>query len=169
VVAYACPHGVYPCAGEDRWVAIAVVGDPAWQAFRAVAGWDDEPALRTLEGRLTARLDLERRLCEWTKDRVADEVAGALQAAGVSAITVLSPDDHRADPHLAARRAIVTVEHPEIGPERHVANPLRMSGTAVRHAGPAPLLGEHTEEVLRDLLGIGADEFSRLVADGVCR
>jgi len=168
-VAYACPHGVYPCAGEDRWVAIAVVGDPAWRAFRVVAGWEDVPALRTLEGRLAARHDLERRLVEWTNDRVAEEVAEALQAAGVSAMPVQSPDDHRGDAHLAARGAIVTVEHPEIGAERHVANPLRMTRTAVRHAGAAPLLGEDTEEVLRSLLGIGADEFAKLVADGVCR
>ena len=150
-------------------MAIAVVGDAAWRAFRIVADWEDKLALRTLEGRLAARDDLERRVAEWTKDRVAEEVAEVLQAAGVSAMPVQSPDDHRADPHLAARRAIVTVEHPEIGPERHVANPLRMTRTAVRHAGAAPLLGEHTEEVLRDLLGIGADEFSGLVADGVCR
>ncbi|MGH7819424.1 MAG: CoA transferase, partial [Candidatus Binatia bacterium] len=164
-----CPHGVYPCAGDDRWVAIAVVGEPAWRAFRAVAGWDDEPALRTLEGRLAARSDLERRVAEWTRGRAAEEIAGALQAAGVSVMPVQSPDDHRADPHLAARGAIVTVEHPEIGPERHVANPLRLTRTPVRHAGPAPLLGEHTEEVLGDLLGIGAGEYARLVAEGICR
>ena len=168
-VAYACPHGVYACAGEDRWVAIAVVGDAAWSAFRAVAGWEDEPALRTLEGRLAARHDLERRLAEWAKDRVAEEVAESLQAAGVSAMPVMSPDDHRRDAHLAARGAIVTVEHREIGAERHIANPLRMTRTAVEHAGASPLLGEHTEEILRDLLGIGADEFGKLVADGVCR
>ncbi len=168
-VAYACPHGVFPCAGEDRWVAIAVVGDPAWRALCGVAGWEDLPALRTLAGRLAARHDLEQRLVEWTRDRVAEEVAERLQAAGVSAMPAMSPDDHRSDAHLAARSAIVTALHPEIGAERHVANPLRMTRTAVRHAGAAPLLGEHSEEIFRDLLGIGAEEFAKLVADGVCR
>jgi formyl-CoA transferase len=150
-------------------VAIAVVGDSAWKAFRVVAGWKDEPALRTLEGRLAARHDLERRLVEWTRERTAEELAESLQAAGVSAMLVMSPNEHRSDAHLAARGAIVTVEHPEIGAERHIANPLRMTRTAVRHAGAAPLLGEHTEEIFRGLLGIGADEFEKLVADGVCR
>jgi crotonobetainyl-CoA:carnitine CoA-transferase CaiB-like acyl-CoA transferase len=168
-VAYACPHGVYACAGEDRWVAIAVVGEPAWQAFRTIAGWEDEPALRTLEGRLAARRELERRTAEWTRDRIAEGVAEALQAAGVSAMPVMSPDDQRADAHLAARGAIVTVEHAEIGAERHIANPLRMTRTAVRNAGAAPLLGEHTGEILRDWLGIGADEITGLVAENVCR
>lgn len=168
-VAYACPHGVYPCAGEDPWVAIAIVGDAAWRAFRVAAGWEDEPALRTLEGRLAARHDLEQRVVQWTKDRVAEEVAEALQAAGVSAMPVMSPDDHRSDAHLAARSAIVTVQHPEIGAERHIANPLHMARTAVRHAGAAPLLGEHTEEIFREVLGIGADEFEKLVGEGVCR
>jgi benzylsuccinate CoA-transferase BbsF subunit len=168
-VAYACPHGVYPCAGEDRWVAIAVAGDGAWRALCAAAGWQDEPALRTLTGRLAARHEIERRLAKWTGDRSEDEIAEALQAAGVSAMPVMSPEDQRADPHLAARGAIVAIEHPEIGEERHVANPLRMTRTPIRHAGPAPLLGEHSEEIFRHLLGIGADEYAGLVADGICR
>lgn len=167
-VAYGCPHGVYPCAGDDRWVAIAVVGDPAWSAFRAAAGWEDEPKLRTLEGRLAARSELERRVAEWTAERAAEEVARVLQAAGVSAMPVQSPDDHRGDAHLAARGALVTVEHPEIGAERHVALPIRTTRTPVRHAGAAPLLGEHTAEVCREILGLDDEELAGLAAEGVC-
>jgi benzylsuccinate CoA-transferase BbsF subunit len=168
-VAYACPHGVFPCAGEDRWVAIAVVGEPAWTAFRAAVGWEDAPALRTLEGRLALRPELEKRVADWTRQRVAEEVAAALQAQGVSALAVMDPDDLRSDAHLAAREALIAVQHPETGAERHVANPLRMTRTPVRHAGAAPRLGEHGEAVLRDWLGIGADEVARLVAKGICR
>src|SRR5438876_1205479 len=121
---YACPHGVYPSAGEDRWVAIAVVGDGAWERFAGALGWPLEPALASLDGRLAARAALDRRVAEWTRARSAEEAAAALQAAGVSAMPVENGDDHRADPHLAARGAIVTVEHPEIGPERHSGNPI---------------------------------------------
>ena len=168
-VPYACPHGVYACAGDDRWLALAVVGDASWEAFRRAAGWDDDPALRTLAGRLSAASELERRVSEWTRDRVAEELAEQLQAAGVSAMPVQGPADHRGDAHLAARGALVAVEHAEMGVEHHIGNPLRLTRTPVRHAGPAPLLGQHTGPVLRELLQIGGEEFDELVAAGVCR
>jgi crotonobetainyl-CoA:carnitine CoA-transferase CaiB-like acyl-CoA transferase len=168
-VPYACPHGVYPCAGEDRWVAIAVVGDEAWRAFRSVVGWADEPALATLAGRLERVAALDERVAEWTREQTPAEVASALQAAGVSAAPVYNQDDLRADAHLAKRGAIVTVEHPEIGPERHAGNPLRFSRLPIVTAGPAPLLGEHTASVLGRWLGLGEDDVRRLAADGVCR
>src|SRR5207249_4791556 len=60
-VLYACPHGVYPSAGDDRWVAIAVVGDDAWERFAGVLGWPLDPALASLDGRLAARAALGRR------------------------------------------------------------------------------------------------------------
>src|SRR5262249_23556655 len=116
-VPYACPHDVYPCAGDDRWCAIAVVGDDAWQRFRACLGLPAEPTLATLAGRLAARAELDVRVAEWTRAREPEVAAAALQAAGVSAMAVQSGDDHRADEHLAARDAIETVFHPEIGPE----------------------------------------------------
>jgi formyl-CoA transferase len=81
-------------------------------------------------------------------------------------MAVLGPDELRADPHLAARDAIVTVEHPEVGAERHAGCPVRFSRTP---AIVAPLLGEHTVDVLGRVLGLSADEVARLVAEGVCR
>ena len=84
-------------------------------------------------------------------------------------MAVLSPDDSRADAHLAARGAIVTVEHPEIGAERHIGNPIRMSRTRLVTTGAAPLLGADTETVLIGVLGLAPADVERLVADGVCR
>jgi crotonobetainyl-CoA:carnitine CoA-transferase CaiB-like acyl-CoA transferase len=168
-VEHAVPHGVYPCAGADRWVAIAVADAAAWNRFAACLGWTPPPHLATLAGRVAARAEIDARVAEWTRGRSAEDAAAALQAAGVSAMPVQDPDDHRADPHLAARGAIVTVEHPEVGPERHSGNPLRMSATRLATAGAAPLLGQHTEEVLVGLLGLGREEVARLVEEGVCR
>src|SRR5438445_130764 len=166
-VLYACPHGVYPSAGEDRWVAIAVVGDEAWERFRAAVGWPSEPGLASLAGRLAAAADLDRRVAEWTRARGAEEAAAALQAAGVSALPVPDGDDHRADPHLAARGAIVTVEHPEIGPERHSGNPIRLSRTPLVPPAAAPRLGADSEDVLIRVLGLSRAEVARLAEDGV--
>jgi len=166
---YACPHGVYPSAGDDRWVAIAVVGEDAWPRFRDCLGWAAEPGYETLAGRLAARASLDARVAGWTRAREPEEAARLLQAAGVSAMAVQSPDDHRADPHLAARGALVTVDHPEIGPARHAGNPIRLGRTPLAPPRPAPCLGADTETVLTELLGLGLDEVRQLVADGVCR
>ena len=152
----AVPHGVYPSAGDDRWIAIAAAGDAAWQRLARCCGWAEDPSLATLAGRLAARAAIDARLAEWTRARDAEAAAATLQAAGVSAMAVLGPDELRADPHLQARQAIVTVEHPEIGPERHIATPLRMSRPVLSTAGPAPLLGADTEDVLVRILGVSA-------------
>jgi len=166
---YAVPHGVYPCAGEDRWCAIAVVGDDAFERFARCLGWAAESRLATLEDRLRARAELDERISEWTRVRSPEEVAETLQAVGVSAAPVQNSEDHHADPHLAARGAIVTVEHAEIGPEHHIGNPLRMSRTRLLTAGASPLLGADTEDVLTRVLGLPLEEVRRLLEEGVCR
>jgi crotonobetainyl-CoA:carnitine CoA-transferase CaiB-like acyl-CoA transferase len=165
----ACPHGVYACAGEERWVAIAVVGDEAWRRFASALGWSAEPRLATLAGRLAARAELDERVAEWTRTRSAEECAETLQAAGVSAMPVQHGNDLRADAHLAARGGLVTVTHAEIGPERHIGNPLRLAETPLAPPAPAPCLGAHSEDVLVRVLGLARDEVARLVDDGVCR
>ena len=167
-VDYACPHGVYPCAGDDLWCAVAVVGDDTWERFRRALGWPEEPRLATLEDRLAASADLDERVAVWTRARAPEEAAGILQSAGVCAMPVQGPDEHRADLHLAARNALVTVVHPEVGPARYTANPLRMSRMRTSPPAPAPRLGEHTGEVLMRVLGLGGDEVEALVGHGVC-
>ena len=168
-VDWAVPHGVYPSAGDDRWIAIAAVGDAAWEGVARCVGWTSDPRWATLEGRRAARAEIDARLAEWTRARTAEEAAAALQAAGVSAMPVQNADDHRADPHLAARGALVTVEHPEVGPERHSGNPIRLSRTPLVPGGPSPCLGAHTEEVLAGILGLSREEIARLADDSVCR
>lgn len=165
----AAPHGVYPAAGDDRWIAIAVTDDDMWRRLVTALGWDDDPALRTLEGRRAAHDELDERLAAWTRANDPVEAATLLQAAGVSAMHVMGPADHHADEHLAERGAIVSLEHPEVGTERHVGNPVRFSRLGQRVAASSPCLGAHTQEVLRDALGLTDDELSRLDAAGVLR
>jgi len=150
---HACPHGVYPAAGTDRWLALAVVGDDAFERFRQLLGWAADPALARLEGRLARGRMLDEQVAAWTRVREAMAAAAELQAIGVSAMPVQGPRALREDPHLAERRAFVTVDDPEIGPVRHVGSALRMSATPVGPAGRAPRLGEHTAVVLAEWLG----------------
>ena len=166
---YAAPHGVYPSAGEDQWVAIAVMDDDAWRALCATVGWEADPSFDHAADRVAAREKLDARLAEWTQSRSKDEAAELLQARGVSAMPVMGPHDHHADPHMLERGAIVTLHHPEVGHERHIGNPLRFSRLPQRRAEAAPLMGADTEAVLTSVLGLSSDEVAQLVADGVCR
>jgi crotonobetainyl-CoA:carnitine CoA-transferase CaiB-like acyl-CoA transferase len=165
----AVPHDVYPAAGDDRWLAVSVADDDSWQRMCAALDWPEDPATATIEGRLANRASIDARLAEWTSGREAEEAARILQDHGVSAMPVMGPQDHLSDPHLLERGFIVTLEHAEVGSERHAGNPLRMSGLAQRTAASARCLGADTEDVLGSLLGIAASEVAVLRETGVCR
>jgi crotonobetainyl-CoA:carnitine CoA-transferase CaiB-like acyl-CoA transferase len=165
----AVPHGVYPAAGEDRWLALSVLDDAAWQRLSDALGWPLEPSTTSLDGRVAVQDTIDKRITEWTSARTAEEAAELLQSNGVSAMPVMGPLDHLADPHLAERGFIVTLDHPEVGPERHAGNPVRLSRLAQRTARSAPCLGVDTEDVLGSLLGTSAGEVAELRRRGVCR
>ena len=153
-VEWACPHGVYPAAGEDRWIAIAVADDDAWQRCARVLELPHDPSLATLAGRLAARARRRRR------GRCVDERAPCRRRrrAPPGGRRVGDAGDERhgpaGDPHLTQRGTLVTLVHPEMGEERHSGNPLRFSRTRVTTASPAPCLGEHTADVLTRWLGM---------------
>ena len=164
----ACPHGVFPALGDDRWIAVVAAGDEQWSALCSVAGWPLDPALATVSGRLARADVVAARVAEWTAQFDAAELSERLQAVGVSACPVMGPLDQLDDPHLAARRFFVTLVHPEVGEERHEGNPVRMSLTAQRTAASAPCLGADTVEVLGEVLGLSAGDVEKLIAEGVC-
>jgi crotonobetainyl-CoA:carnitine CoA-transferase CaiB-like acyl-CoA transferase len=165
----AAPHGVYPSAGNDRWIAIAVTSDDQWQRFRSVVGVDDDPDLREVKGRLQQQEDLDRVISEWTRVRTPEEAAEVLQEHGISAMPVMGPRDHHRDPHIGSRGFIVSLHHPEVGDERHAGNPIRMSRYQFRTAQSAPCLGADTDEVLATVLGLSAERLEALHAAGVTR
>ena len=165
----AVPHGVYRSAGDDEWIAIAVTGDDEWRALERVVGWKPDESTARLAGRLAARAEIDERLQAWTATRRAAEAAALLQAEGVSAMSVMGPFDHQSDDHLDERCAIVTLQHPAVGRERHVRNPIRMSATRQRTAMAAPCMGADTHKVLHSWLGLENDEIDALVHAGVCQ
>jgi benzylsuccinate CoA-transferase BbsF subunit len=170
---HAAPHGVFRCADEDgceRWVAIAVHDDADWGRLVHALGtpaWAREPALATTAVRLGRAGEIEDRLGEWTRTRTPAAVAALLQEAGVDAAPVEDFADLHHDPQLAHRAHFPSVEHPVLGRHPVETNALRFSAARARVPAPAPRLGEHTEHVLRELLGMPAAEFDRLRAAGV--
>jgi benzylsuccinate CoA-transferase BbsF subunit len=165
------PHDCYPCAGENRWVSIAVGSDAEWTALKAVIGdpgLEDERFAGPAE-RWQSQDALGPIIERWTRTRPVGDVTSLLQAAGVPAMRVHIEDSIADDPHIAARDFIETVEHPELGRRRVVGAPWRFGAGGVGIRRPAPLLGEHNDYVLGEILGLPADEIERLTEAGVVR
>ena len=164
------PHGIYPCAGEDRWIAIAVEDDACWRALCAELGL---PALAaderftTNEGRVAHQDALDAAIASCTPEREAHELMEALQSRGVPAGVVQTMEDRmERDPQLADRGFYPVAAHPEMGDHRFEGVPMRFSKARWRLDRGAPLLGEHTREIATGLLGYSEAEYETLVEEG---
>jgi benzylsuccinate CoA-transferase BbsF subunit len=166
----AAPHGVYPCLGDDRWCTIAVTTEEEWRSFCREIGRPEmttDPRFYDLAQRKRNEDDLNRLVAAWTQDQTADDVMRRLQAVGVPAGVVENTPDVLSDPQLRQRNLFWPMQHAEMGNFTHLGQSFRLSKTPARPYSPAPLLGEHTEQVCTDMLGISDDEFVDLMADGV--
>ncbi|MGC4907907.1 CoA transferase [Streptomyces cyaneofuscatus] len=163
---HAVPHGVYPVIGDDRWVAVSVTDEAQWRTLAHLAG------LPCAEGdvdvRRTHEDEIDAALAAWTSRQDGHELAELLQAEGVGAAVVATGQDLvEADEQLAARGFYPTLDHPLTGPVRHEGIVARLAETPGGLDRPAPLLGEHTHEVLRELLGLNDEQLVALAAEGV--
>ncbi len=165
----AAPHGAYPCRGEDRWCVIAVCGDDEWRAFCRAAGrpeWTEDARFGSLAARKAHEDELDALVAGWTERRTPHEVMETLQAAGVRAGIVSRLSDLFSDPQLAHRKVWRELPHPELERFHYVAPPFVLSETPAE-LRRSPLLGEHNEQVYREILGLSQQEVDALVADGV--
>jgi benzylsuccinate CoA-transferase BbsF subunit len=164
------PHGVYPCSGEDNWIAISAWTEKSWSALAKTMGRTDwtKPDYATLEQRVAARDAIDRELAAETQRWAGYELMTALQDNGVAAAVVQSAADLiSTDAQLKARGHWVYLDHPEMNQSLYNAAPFRMTGASGIPRGPAPLLGQHTDEVCRDILKLSDDEIFVLRRDGV--
>lgn len=163
----ACPHGVYQATGKERYVAIATETDAQWRALCATAGLDRICGPQTpLAGRMAEGAALDAALSAWCRDQDPWELVERLVAAGVPAAVVARPSDLYKDPQLAHREFFVTCEHGEMGPTPYDGPVTRFSETPPRlHA--APVLGQHTEEILREVLGLDDEQIATYAMSGV--
>jgi benzylsuccinate CoA-transferase BbsF subunit len=168
-LAAAAPHGVFPCAGEDRWISIAVTSDAAWRALRGVMGepaWAAASELSGVHGRVQNVEALHEQLAAWTPDFEATELVERLQRAGVAAAPVLSVADLLGDPHYRARGTFVEVDHPLGYRETIYGAYVKTSRTEAR-IEPGPWIGQDNEYVFKELLGLSQQRFDELVAKKV--
>lgn len=163
------PHGCYRCrddGGADS-VSIAVADDQEWAALRGILkddqlGGDD---YATAIARKRNEDALDQRIEAWTREHSVDEIVETLQNAGIAATRMQSGASLAKDPHVRARDVYVPIHHPHLGDIEVVRPPWRMRGAELSE--PAPLLGQHNDYVLSEILGLGADEIEALVEDRV--
>jgi benzylsuccinate CoA-transferase BbsF subunit len=166
----AAPHGVFPCIGEDRWIAIVCEADRDWQLLCQVmqrAELANDARFTTLAARKRNEDELESAIAAWTKAFDAYDLMHRLQAAGVAAGVVQNAGDLlERDPQLPTRGFLSDQPHPELGVFGHHTPPYKLSATPgqVRRA---PLLGEHTREVCLNELSFTAEQFDAMSAAGV--
>jgi crotonobetainyl-CoA:carnitine CoA-transferase CaiB-like acyl-CoA transferase len=169
----AAPHGAYPTAGVDRWIAIACFDEPRWAALRTAArGALDDPRFATLADRLARQDELDATVSRWTRDREGRELMAELQAAGVPAgVCQTAADRVDLDPQLAHLNWLTEVTGTRIGTWPVAEVPVKLSATPATVAGPtnrgAPGYGEDNAYVYGELLGLSDREIEQLRTDGV--
>lgn len=160
------PHGVYPCRGDDRWVAVAVTDDDCWQRLCTAMGRSDlgsDPTLVGVGGRLEAADRLDEELTAWTSARNVEEIEETLVAAAVAVHGIQNSDECLTDPQLRHRGHFINVDHPDRGCVVEACR-FQLSRSTAGPTSRAPFLGENTFDVLTDILGLDPDEIADLAA-----
>ena len=163
------PQGAYPCEGEDQWCAIAVESDEQWAALRRALGnpdWPKAPRFATVAGRLKYHDEIDGHIGEWTATMSAQDAMTTLLAAGVPAGVVQRSSDLMRDPQLEHRGFFRHLDHPEVGSVPYTGHQFRIRGYDNGPRFAPPMLGEHNDLVLREILGMTDDEISEVAISG---
>lgn len=156
------PHGVFRCAGEDRWLAIAVSDDAEWRALCGVVPSLCELSALSADERRRARRSIDARLTAWTRDRDAIEAMEALQVAGVPASASYTMNDLFGDAHLWDRGFYAPVQEQD-GTQRFLPSlPWRWGDGSLIKPRAAPAQGQDSERVLREMAGLSEAEVTAL-------
>lgn len=164
------PQGVYPCSGEDMWVAISVSSDEEWESLCRVMGQPhlaSDSRFADPKSRRNNHDDIDLVISTWTETQDHYQVMYLLQAQGVPAAPVLKGGEVIDDPHLESRGFWDVVNHPEAGTYKQVTTPWLLSNSPRATSTPAPGLGEHNYQVLSGLLGLSKSEIDTLAQKGV--
>ena len=155
---------------QDGYVIVGVGSDSLWRSFCAVLGepaLERDPRFETNALRVTNYDALSAVLVPRFRARPVEAWLAALEAVGIPCGRVRTVAEALENPQVAARGLLLQVEHPAIGGGRYVGSPIHLDGASRGSTRPPPLLGEHTDEVLRERLGLGPEEVDGLRRDGV--
>jgi crotonobetainyl-CoA:carnitine CoA-transferase CaiB-like acyl-CoA transferase len=164
-------HGVYPCAGDDEWCVISIDTDDEWNHAARVFDrqeWVDDPRFATGEARMANRRELIELVSVWTRMRTPMRAAELLQSAGIAAGPMNRPPDVLEDRQLIERKLYCDMVHPLIDrPLPAETGPAPFKHIPPAPQRPAPLAGQDTRAICRDVLGMSAEETERLIRDRV--
>jgi crotonobetainyl-CoA:carnitine CoA-transferase CaiB-like acyl-CoA transferase len=164
------PQGVYACEGHEQWVALSITTDEEWRALVAVLGapeWACAAELASGAGRRDAHDAIDAELAKWFDGRDRDDTVDALLAAGLLAAPVWDQMIQDELPQLAERRFTQWLEHPIAGLVGYPGTGIRSEQFDNSYRAPAPTVGQHTAEVLREKLGLTGSELDQLMRTGV--
>ncbi|MBU2287997.1 MAG: CoA transferase, partial [Gammaproteobacteria bacterium] len=161
------PSNVYPCAGDDRWLALTVETDAQWQALAALMARDGiaaDPAFAVAGARLTRRAEVDECVAQWVRGQDGFDIARRLQQADIAAGPVMNNRDLLLDPHLQSRGFHERVDLPQpMGTRPIMGRPWKLARRPVRIRRAAPRYGEDGAEVLREVLGLADDRIAALL------
>lgn len=166
---YAAPNNVYPCQGDDRWVAISVLDDATWQALCAAfgrTGAAHDPQFATFAARKAHESELDALIGGWTVEEEPFALVERLQAAGVPAGVVARAQDLFEDPQLQHRQFFRRLDHAELGDHAVLTQSFRIESLRPGPWRAAPLFGEHTQEILSDVLEMSDEEIADYAMHG---
>jgi len=166
---YYAPHSVYRAWGIDRWLALEIHNDEEFVALSRIMGQPElakDPRYADVASRKKNEAELDRIVATWVRQRDRDWMARELTEAGIAAAPSRDNRDIYADPHLKERDAFVKVDHPELGELQFINPPWKFSSIDTR-TNRAPLLGEHNDYVLKDLLGFSDEEVEDLTRNDI--
>ncbi len=161
----AAPHGVFRCAGDDRWISIAVASEGEWASLVDAMGdpdWANAPEFASLQGRLDNIEVLHEQLERFTSEHDDRDLSERLQTAGIAAAPVLNIGDLLHDPHYKARGTFIEVEHPLGFRETIYGSYVKLSHSPV-DVRPGPVIGQDNEHVFKNILGLSQEKYADLV------
>jgi crotonobetainyl-CoA:carnitine CoA-transferase CaiB-like acyl-CoA transferase len=164
------PWGAYPCQGEDEWCVVNVRSDEEWRALREAMGdpdWASPARYDGVGGRRAGQQEIDEAISAWTRERKAVEVMQTLQARGVAAGVVAHPEHQLNDPQLSARGYYRVLDQVALGEISVEGMGFRGTRLPEPRLSSAPLLGEHTRQICRDLLAMSDSDVQALIEKGV--
>ena len=162
------PYQDFPTA--DGHMILAIGNDSQFAKFCNAAGqpsWAQDERFATNAARVTHRQTLIPLMCEVTRTRSTQTWVSTLENLGVPCGPINTVDQVYQDPQVQARHLKFEMQHPRAGAIPLIANPIRMSQTPVQYRHVPPAIGQHTQEVLSQVLGLSADELTALTQQGV--
>jgi len=158
-------QGCYRCAGNDRWLVLTISDDPGWAGLMRAMGdpeWARDERFATVHSRRRQHDEIDERITAWTSGLDRDEAVTRLRETGVVAGPVLDDADAYADPHLAQRDYFVEMTQADTGTHLYPGMPYRFARAQLSVRHPPVRLGEHNDEIYRDLLGVSDEEYESL-------